>query len=543
LAFQLGTNLTQLPRKDNAQVPQYNQISDIPECDYFDTVDLRESTRYPNGSFQYENLIIPAEQTGEYDYEILVDGEKESVKKHLRGCACKLGACVRFCCHKNLFLVQDQRTCSGDISRAVDFDPYVSITQSDGKQVIKHILDDFIVQRHLPVPCAAHHHMDAENDKNHNWTLFEDGTLQRHSDKINMSKQEYCLQPHPIKTGENETIITLVPHMCAVTVPSQWLQHILRVLSIIFLILTIIVYLSLSKLRNLHGYCFICYMICIALAFALLQVDSWGDDWTLAGCMVNGYVGYFAVMAGFLWLTVISYDLWTCFRSNNYNIQRYTPKYRFLIYSIYAWGVAALLTITVIVLDQVLDVDDEDQTLWRPGVAFYSCWVNTMDWSAMLYFYGPMALQIIFNLIMFTLTARGILRVKRELQSVATKSEKSQKFYQKKYTLFVRLFVIMGVAWTFEILSYLSKILEYSALEIIFEIFDYINCAQGIIIFGMFVVKRRVLKLILSRFHQEDRRIRHTEMSSFRTYKFSRSQVHRNRNFPSLKETYKVLPF
>ncbi|EDV95981.1 GH15468 [Drosophila grimshawi] len=437
-------------------------VADIPGCDYFDTVDLTESKRYPNGSFQYENLIIPAEQTGEYDYEILVDGEKESVKKHLRGCACKLGACVRFCCHKNLFLVQDQRTCSGDISRAVDFDPYVSITQSDGKQ---------------------------------------DGTLQRHFDQINMSKQEYCLQPHPIKTGENETIITLVPHICAVTVPNQWLQNILRVLSIIFLILTIIVYLSLSKLRNLHGYCFICYMICIALAFALLQVDSWGDDWTLAGCMVNGYVGYFAVMAGFLWLTVISYDLWTCFRDNNYNIQRYTPKYRFLIYSIYAWGVGALLTITVIVLDQVLDVDDDDQTLWRPGVAFYSCWVNTMDWSAMLYFYGPMALQIIFNLIMFTLTARRFAELKRELKVVATAEEREQshKYNERSCTQFVRLFVIMGVAWTFEIFSYLAARLEWSPLERIFDISDYINCAQGIIIFVLFVLKRSVLRLILNR--------------------------------------------
>ncbi|EDW04901.1 GH23272 [Drosophila grimshawi] len=81
-------------------------------------------------------MIIPAEQTGEYDYEILADGKKEPVKKHLRGCACKLGACVRFGCHKNLFLVQDQRTCRDDISEAVDFDPYVSITLRDGRQVI-----------------------------------------------------------------------------------------------------------------------------------------------------------------------------------------------------------------------------------------------------------------------------------------------------------------------------------------------------------------------------------------------------------------------
>ncbi|TDG38143.1 hypothetical protein AWZ03_015435, partial [Drosophila navojoa] len=32
--------------------------AEIPGCDYSDTVDLSQSKRLPNGSYQYEKLII-----------------------------------------------------------------------------------------------------------------------------------------------------------------------------------------------------------------------------------------------------------------------------------------------------------------------------------------------------------------------------------------------------------------------------------------------------------------------------------------------------
>ncbi|XP_032290197.1 G-protein coupled receptor Mth isoform X1 [Drosophila virilis] len=471
----------------------------IPGCDYFDTVDLSHSPKLSNGSYQYEGLVIPPEQTGEYDFEILADGEKESVPRHLRGCACRLGSCIRFCCHRNLFLDRNERTCSGDIAKAVDYDPYVNISLANGTQVRRHVLKDFIVQQDLPVPCSEHFHLDALNDESHGWTLMEDGRLLRHFDQKSLSKQEYCLQPHPISAGDNKTVITLVPHNCNDPPESQLLYNILRLLSIICLLSTIIVYLFIPKLRNLHGCCFTCYMASLLIAYALLLVDSWKEDWSKSMCQLNGYVGYFAVMASFLWLTVISFDLWSSFRSNNYNVQRYTPRYRFLIYSLYAWGVAALLTLIVIIVDYKLDDNDDDELFWMPGVGLYNCWVKTHDWSALLYFHGPMALQILFNIIMFILTAIRILEVKRDLQNVAAHGEREQRLNSERqtYTLFMRLFVIMGVTWTFEIFAYFAQ--NQKILEKIFSFFDYINCAQGVIIFIMFVLKSSVLRLISNR--------------------------------------------
>lgn len=57
---------------------------DIPNCDFFDTVQLRESEKLCNGSYRYEDVVIPAKLTGKYDYEIDYDGDRVSVPKHIR---------------------------------------------------------------------------------------------------------------------------------------------------------------------------------------------------------------------------------------------------------------------------------------------------------------------------------------------------------------------------------------------------------------------------------------------------------------------------
>ncbi|KAH8302896.1 hypothetical protein KR044_011763 [Drosophila immigrans] len=456
--------------------------ADIHGCDYFDTVRLTENQRLPNGSYQYEKIIIPPDQTGEYDYKILVDGERESVTRHLRGCACLFGTCIRLCCPKNQILNAHERKCEWDIEEPVNFDGFVDITGADGTQMKKHILDDLIVQQDLSVPCAGDFYFSSFN--NHNWKLFEVGLTEYQLSQLN-SRIIYFLY------GNDTFVSDLLIHF---KIPSVFM------LSILCLILTIIVYTALPKLRNLHGYCFVCYLFSLLVVFVLLLCDKWFVMSEMA-CKVNGYVGYFAVMSLFHWLTVMSFDLWRSFRGTNYNDEN-TIKRRFAIYSICVWSIAALLTIAISIIDSTLDPDNENELPWIPGVALYNCWVKTDDWSAMLYYYGPMSVQILFNLIMFVLT-NGInvsIQTKKSKKEIVTQS--LIEFYNSdilfcSYGLFVRLIVIMGVPWTFEIFSYLSQ--SHETLKNIFILFDYINGGQGILIFVMFVLKRSVLKQIANR--------------------------------------------
>ncbi|XP_033240601.1 G-protein coupled receptor Mth-like [Drosophila pseudoobscura] len=124
----------------------------IPDCDYFDTVNVTGSQRLVNGSYLYQGVVIPAELTAEFDYRVLPDDSTEPVERHLRGCVCQLRPCLRLCCHHSQLMANGQ--CSGSIE--VDLtrlNPYLSVTLDDGTVARRHFQEEFIIQSDLPIPC------------------------------------------------------------------------------------------------------------------------------------------------------------------------------------------------------------------------------------------------------------------------------------------------------------------------------------------------------------------------------------------------------
>ncbi|XP_017135471.1 G-protein coupled receptor Mth-like [Drosophila miranda] len=112
-------------------------------------------------------------------------------------------------------------------------------------------------------------------------------------------------------------------------------------------------------------------------------------------------------MANFLWLSVISWNLRSTFSCSVSPVSRYRPKYVSLIYNVYAWGMASVLTAIIYMVDHLVEDVPENEP-WMPGVGFYNCWINTQDWSAMLYFFGPMLIVIIFTRKHATVVIRSV---------------------------------------------------------------------------------------------------------------------------------------
>lgn len=79
-------------------------------------------------------------------------------------------------------------------------------------------------------------------------------------------------------------------------------------------------------------------------------------------------------MAAFFWLSVISLHLWNLFTGRNLNS---LPENRFLVFNIYAWGMAGVLTGVIYIVDHVVDGDNEENVKWMPGVGFFNCWINS----------------------------------------------------------------------------------------------------------------------------------------------------------------------
>ncbi|EDV51032.1 uncharacterized protein Dere_GG15277 [Drosophila erecta] len=456
--------------------------AEIADCNFLDTVNITEAERFSDGSYLYEGVLIPAHLTAKYEFKLLGNGEKEQVPSHMRGCVCKVRPCVRFCCPHDHIMNGNNQCESNMTSRERKLlDPILNVTLADGSVVQRHFKKDFIVQWDLPKACDNMFYVD-NREKEFQYTLFENGTFLRHLDQAYLNKREYCLQ-HITLNNNGVYNIRIVPQNCPVEVFRMG-QTVVMTISLICFVLTIAVYLCVKKLMNLEGKCFTCYVVCLFFGFLFLLLNLW--QLTRSFCQIAGFLGYYFVMAAFFWLSVISRHLWKFLTSMNDRSDR-----AFLRYSCFAWGMPLVLTGVTFLAGEFVESDD-----WKPCMGGNGhCWIFTENWSAMLYFYGPMVILIGFNFIMFILTAKHLSESKRAIRNFALQEgrELGMKSEKQNYVLFLLLFTIMGISWSFEIFNYFVQ--REKLLEMVVLVFDYFNWSQGIIIFVLFILRRKTLTL------------------------------------------------
>ena len=117
----------------------------------------------------------------------------------------------------------------------------------------------------------------------------------------------------------------------------------------------------------------------------------------------------------------------------------------------------------------------------------------------MPYFYIPVGVLVVANLIFFALTARDVNKYQRELdlrrlaRNQESDRQEQRMIRRAKRTLFVciGLFFLMGMNWAMEIISWWlgGDPLAWSA-------FDLVNALQGVIVFGLFVLRRPIRDMV-----------------------------------------------
>lgn len=200
--------------------------------------------------------------------------------------------------------------------------------------------------------------------------------------------------------------------------------------SIPFMLLTIAVYLLIPELRNQHGKSLVCYLVGLSVGYSLLSsmllVRNFDPDGTV--CKTVGYTTYFFFMSAFFWLNVISFDLWHNFRGTR-GINRFQEKKRFLFYSMYSWGFALMFLIFTVVAQEYTDWPESI----KPGIGGGQfCWLDMTNWSAMLYFFGPILIIIVVNTVMFVMTAFKIHGVQREMARIIAREDSTKNLRTEK---------------------------------------------------------------------------------------------------------------
>uniref|UniRef100_T1PGE5 Methuselah n=1 Tax=Musca domestica TaxID=7370 RepID=T1PGE5_MUSDO len=472
----------------------------IPKCAFEDTVDLTKSQKFNNGSYLYEDILITPDQINIYDYEEIYQGIRLPREPHPRACLCQgQRNCVRFCCHPARELIANySRRCSDEmLQKELEYDPYINVTLNNGSVVSKHVTKEFTVIQ--GVPCAGAYALAPQYDEEDSWVIFENGTLLRHYDMAYLSKRDYCLLPMELDTGE----WVLNPMNCPILNEaslSLQINNIAMAVSVPFIILTIIVYVFIPELRNLHGKCLISYLCPLAVGYSILSTISLSEVvFPNLVCSCLGYVAYFCFMSAFFWLSVISFDLWQNFRLTG--SMRFGQRKRFCLYSIYAWGIPACLTLIVIALQ-----NSNMNELYKPGIGDNYCWLKTNDWSAMMYFFGINLIIVLIDITFFTMTYFKITVMQRDIDKIirndTIEGRHQLRTHKNNFGLFLRLFLIMGVSWLLDIVSYIETIVYPNDINPIYYVSDFMNAILGLLIFVCFVLKPKVLSLIKKRCQQ-----------------------------------------
>ncbi|KAH8410611.1 hypothetical protein KR009_006638 [Drosophila setifemur] len=270
-------------------------------------------------------------------------------------------------------------------------------------------------------------------------------------------------------------------------------------ISCCFYALTLIVYISISKLRNLPGKILICLVSSLFSAYlgiALGQLKPTSNDDV---CFFSGFFVYFCLMAAFSWMNITSFDIWKTFGSTKVkSCEKRDQQRQFIWYSCYGWGLPTLLTAITVAFTKSNILPD----VIRPNFGHGRCWFtyDSFGSASLLFFSGPVGILFIFNLVLFVLTLKYCNKVKREIYKMQSlNSDKpilKRRFFQDKtrFVMNTKLCFVMGITWFLEIVS----ILFYDHKKTFFwSISDSFNVLLGIFVFFIFVFKRRIWNEIL----------------------------------------------
>ena len=126
-------------------------------------------------------------------------------------------------------------------------------------------------------------------------------------------------------------------------------------ISCFFLFITFLVYFLLPELNNLHGKIVLSNVFSIFFFTAfLLLVFNFTHLLSDFFCQIVGYSLYFFSISMFFWMTIMSVDL--CLTVIRANIARRGSAFpNFVLYSAAGWGSSAVLTLGIILADQVME--------------------------------------------------------------------------------------------------------------------------------------------------------------------------------------------
>ncbi|CAL8093003.1 unnamed protein product [Orchesella dallaii] len=265
---------------------------------------------------------------------------------------------------------------------------------------------------------------------------------------------------------------------------------VLLLVTSVFPLITSVVYLLLWKRQNVHGWTICCTSASLFFMYIfqgiahLLGVLLEEAVLNTFICQLIGIFTHFFMMATFTWLTVMSCDLWLTFRSVVPMNQRLQGVPRFIKYSLFGWGVPIVIVTIGVLMDYVIAANDCNQHV-VPGYGQQNCGILEANLGEYLYY--PGAVLICINVSLFAATC---LKLCMYRGGPGSRTKKNDPFGEC-FSRFTKLFLVMGVSWIFEIVSWQVDGLGFTWYWTIFDLF---NILRAVAVFAVYVCKKDIFK-------------------------------------------------
>ncbi|PSN29392.1 G-protein coupled receptor Mth2 [Blattella germanica] len=163
------------------------------------------------------------------------------------------------------------------------------------------------------------------------------------------------------------------------------------------------------------------------------------------------------------------------------------------MYSCYAWGAPLVMLGVTLFMDLLPDIPDD---FIKPEFGVEKCWFRG-DKALLAYFFGPIGVIVLCNIVLFIATAFRIVHLKRETKMLKGGESKrhDEEANRQRFNLYLKLFIVMGVNWIMEVISWAAGGPSY-----LWYITDLGNTLQGVLIFIIFVWKKKIGRLLARRF-------------------------------------------
>lgn len=264
------------------------------------------------------------------------------------------------------------------------------------------------------------------------------------------------------------------------TIWRETLFCILGVISAVFLIATLAVYVLLPELREIQDKAMMAVVTSLAVSYIVLSVQHLRPqgDGDQGICISLGFILYFSFVCVFFWLNVVAFNIWRTVWFKNFMIR---DKPLFMMYCIYGWGGPLCFLVATLTTHNL-----EGEHL-KPGFGERTCWFSGTDqmWA---YFYGPIGILLTLNMIYLGLTSW------RLWHQYCDYNGNKLRVLRFKCMLYIKLILVMGITWIFEVVSYAE-----GSKNSIWIPTDILNALQGFIIFLLLVATRKRVRKLLAR--------------------------------------------